>query len=168
MNANIMLLAILLVPVILLMVLRINAALIFLSLCLGDVLVQFVGNDAGAILSSSSAHTHGLPSSQSFVNLGLLLLPVVLTALIMIHSVRGGARLTFNLLPAIGVGLLGTLLAVPLLSAGTTGAITHLPLWHQIVNLQTLILGASTLLTLLFLWMQRPHAPKGDKHGKHH
>ena len=48
--------AIVLVPAVLLMVLRINAALVFLSLCLGNVLVQFVAPDAHSFLTLFSAH----------------------------------------------------------------------------------------------------------------
>ncbi len=166
MDPLIILIAMLAAPVVVIMALRINAAQIFLSLCLGNVLVQFIGQDAGVILSSASARTPGMPTNQSYVNLALLLLPVILTMLIMIHSVRGGAKLAYNLLPAIGVGLLLTLLAVPLLSAGLTGSITATSLWRELQNLQTLILSISTLLCLLFMWMQRPKAVKAD--SKHH
>jgi hypothetical protein len=167
MDANIILIALLVAPVVLLMVLRVNAAQVFLSLCLGAVLVQFVGPDAATIVSSTSARPVGVTANQSTVNLVLQLLPVVLTTVLMIHSVKGHARLAFNLLPAIGVGALIALLAVPLMSSGLTGSITSLPLWRELENLQTLIISVSTLLALLFLWMQRPKASHEDAHGKH-
>ncbi|MDB5181637.1 MAG: hypothetical protein JWP13_400 [Candidatus Saccharibacteria bacterium] len=169
MDPLIILIILLVAPLVLLMVLRINAALVFLSLCLGNVLVQFIGPDAGTLLSSGVARAPGgMPPSQSYINLILLLLPVILTMLIMIHSVRGHAKLAFNILPATGVSTLGVLLAVPLLSAGLTGSITQLALWHELENLQTLILSISTLLCLLFLWMQRPKAQKEDSNKHHH
>ena len=159
----------LIVPLVLLMGLRINAALIFLSLCLGNVLVQFIGPDAGTLLTSAAARAPGTTTpGQSYINLFLLLLPVALTMLIMIHSVKGRARLAFNLLPALGVSTLGVLLAVPLFSAGLTMSIMQLPLWRELENLQALILSLSTLLCLLFLWMQRPKAHADDKAAKHH
>lgn len=165
MDPLIILVALLTVPLLVLMILRINAALVFLSLCLGNVLVQFIGPDAGTILASTSARVPGTISpGQSYINLALLLIPVVLTMIIMIHSVHGHAKLAYNLLPAIGVSLLTVLLAVPLLSAGMTGAIVGLPLWKELENLQTLILSVSTMLTLLFLWMQRPKAHDDGKH----
>ncbi len=162
MNSNVILIALLVAPVLLLMILRVNAAQVFLSLCLGSVLVQFVGLDAATILASTSAHSTGVPSSQAFVNLVLLLLPVVLTTVFMIRSVKGKARLAYNFFPAVGVGTLVTLLAVPLMSAGLTGSITHLVLWTKLQNLQTLIISVNTLLALLFLWMQRPKAAHND------
>ena len=156
MNSQLILIALLAAPVLILMILRINATQVFLSLCLGAVLVQFVGPDAATIVSSTHARGSGVPSSQYFVNLVLLLLPVVLTTIFMIHSVRGKARLAYNLLPAIGVGALVALLAVPEMSDGLTGSITHLPLWTELENLQTLIISVNTLLVLFSLWMQRP------------
>jgi hypothetical protein len=166
MNPLIILIILLVAPLVLLMALRVNAAIVFLSLCLGNVLVQFIGADAGVILSSTAARAPGaVPSNQSYINLVLLLLPVVLTVLIMIHTVKG-TKLAFNVLPAIGVSMLGVLLAVPLLSAGLTGSLTHLTLWHKLEALQTLVLSLSTLLCLLFLWMQRSKSHKVE--AKHH
>jgi hypothetical protein len=165
MNPLFILLALLVAPLLILTVLRVNAAIVFLSLCLGNVLVQFIGADAGTLLGSASARAPGVvPSSQSLINFVLLLLPVVLTAIIMINTVHTGAGRAFNILPAIGVGVLGVLLAVPLLSAGLTGSITHLTLWHKLEALQSLVLSVSTLLCLLFLWMQRPKVRKEEKH----
>ena len=156
MDPNIILIAVLSVPVLLLTILRVNSAQVFLSLCLGSVLVQFVGPDAATIVASTSARHAGVPASQFYINLILLLLPVVLTTVFMIKSVRGKARLVYNFLPAIGVGALVALLAVPLMSAGLTGSLTNLALWHKLESLQTLIISINTLLTLLYLWMQRP------------
>jgi hypothetical protein len=38
------------IPVVLLMVLRVNAALVFLSVCLGSVLTNFLGPDVNSLL----------------------------------------------------------------------------------------------------------------------
>src|SRR5581483_8575665 len=108
--------AIVLVPVAVMMVCRINAALVFLSLCLGDVLVQFVAPDASSFMGLFSGRMANADSNT--IKLGLLVLPVVLTAIFMIRTVRGGVRLLLNALPAAGAGLLGALLIVPLLSPG--------------------------------------------------
>lgn len=166
MNPLIILVALLAVPLVLLMALRINAALVFLSLCLGNVLVQFIGPDAGTMLASTSARAvHSIAPGQSYVNLFLLLFPLVLTALIMIHTVKG-AKLALNFLPAVGVSVLGVLLAVPLLSAGMTEAIMHLTLWNKLQSLQSLVLGLTTLVCLMTLWISRPKAHK-EEAGKH-
>ena len=166
MDPTIYLIAMLVVPVLIFLFFRINAAIVFLSLCLGSVLVQFVGPDASTILSSASARSVGQASNQYLVNLGILLLPVILTSVIMVKSVKGHAHVAYNLLPALGASALGTLLVVPLMAPGLTGTLMRLPLWTELESLQTLIISVSTLLTLLFLWMQRPKHSH-DESGKH-
>lgn len=159
--------AIVLIPVVLLMILRINATLVFLSLCLGDVLVQFIANDASAFLTTfSGSHTvTSVTTSNSNVKILLLLLPVVLTAVFMIRTVQGSSRLLLNVLPAAGVGLLGALLVVPLLPPGMAHNIIGSSLWDQVQRAQALIVGSSAVVCLLVLWLQRPKA--GSKHRKH-
>lgn len=165
-SALITLVAIIAVPVVVMMVLRINAALVFLSLCLGDVLVQFVGGDTDSFVGLFSAKTSSsVSASNNDIKLLLLLLPVVLTAIFMIRTVKG-SRLLLNLLPAAGVGLLGSLLVVPLLPPGTTHNIVNSNVWLQVTRSEDLIVGASALLCLLVLWLQRPKAGSG-KHHKH-
>ena len=167
MSPQIILGAIVLAPVALLLLLRINAALVFLSLCLGDVLVQFVAPDANSFVALFAAHVpKGVDTGNDNIKLLLLLLPVVLTAIFMIRTVRGYGRLALNLLPAAGVGLLGGLLVVPLLPAGTSDTIINSSLWSQVLRAQDLIVGSSALVCLLVLWLQRPKTG-AHKRGKH-
>jgi hypothetical protein len=162
MSPDLIFAALIAVPALILMLLRVNAALVFLSACLGSVLLQFVGGDAMDFFSMF------LPKvSPDYIKLGLILLPVVLTTLFMIKTVKGGG-LAFNLLPALGTGLLIALLVVPLFTPGLSNAITGSDAWNQAFKLQSLMVGASALLCLFFLWMQRPKHHKEDKHGKHH
>jgi hypothetical protein len=160
--------AIVLVPVVLLMLLRINATLVFLSLCLGNVLVQFVAPDANSFFQLFAASVpEGVDTGNDTVKIILLLLPAVLTAIFMIRTVRGKAKLLLNVLPAAGVGLLGALLVVPLLPSGLSTNIVDSSLWEQTLKAQNLIVGTSALVCLLVLWLQRPKAGK-EKRGKHH
>jgi len=156
------LIALVAVPVVVLFLLRINAALVFLSLCLGDVLVRFVGNDAVSVVAGAgtSAHTSG-----STIRLVLLLAPAVLTTLFMIKTVRSSMRLV-NILPAVATGFLAAVLVVPLLSPSILHQVVTSSLWSQFQSLQAAIVAAGTLICLVFLWMQRPKN-HDDKHGKH-
>jgi len=97
-------------PVAILLALRINATLVFLSLCLGDVLTQFVGKDASsffAFLANNNVTAQPLTASDRTLRLILLLFPVALTTVFMIRTVRGLPRLLLNILPAVGVGIVG-------------------------------------------------------------
>jgi len=168
MTPEIILGAIVLAPVLLLMLLRVNATLVFLSLCLGNVLVQFVAPDANSFMTLFSAHVpHGADTGNNFMKIVLLLLPVVLTLVFMIRTVRGKGKLALNAFPSAGVGLLGALLVVPLLPASMSDSILSSSLWLQVQRAQDLIVGGSALVCLLVLWLQRPKAGHDDKHGKH-
>jgi hypothetical protein len=157
-----------LLPIVILLVLRVNATIVFLSLCLGNVLVQFVANDTVDFLT---LHHKFVPktavnSGSDSVKLVLLLLPVVLTTIFMIKTIRGNGRLLLNVLPAVGVGLLGALLVVPLLPPGLSHNVVDSKLWWRVTDLKDVIVSASALVCLLVLWLQRPKT--GDKHGKKH
>lgn len=167
MSPDLTLAAIVLIPAILLMVLRINAALVFLSLCLGNILVQFVASDASNWLTTFSAsHTTTIvTTTNSNIKIVLLLLPAVLTAIFMIRTVHDSFRLALNLLPAAGVGLLGALLVVPLLTPNLSHNIVASNLWWQAEQAQNVIIGLSAAVCLVVLWMQRPKS--GHKRRKH-
>jgi hypothetical protein len=148
-------------PALLLMVLRANASLVFLSTCLGAVLLQLVGNDANDFFGMF------LPGvSGNNLQIGLLLLPVILTTVFMVKSIDG-AKILFNILPALGTGFLLSLLLVPLLPGGESYALEHSESWQIVQQLQAGVVGATALLCLLSLWMQRPKGHNIGKHKKH-
>jgi hypothetical protein len=160
--------AIVLIPIAFLLILRVNATLVFLSLCLGSVLIQYVLGDANSFVSwlSTSSTAPKIHTSQDNIKLVLLLLPVVLTSVFMIRTVKGTSRLVLNALPAVGVGLLGALLVVPLLPPGLAHNIVRSDLWDQILKVQNIIVGGSAVVCLLVLWLQRPKTE--SKHHKKH
>jgi hypothetical protein len=162
---DIVLLAAVLVPAVALIALRINAAMVFLSLCLGQVLVQFVAKDANSLIRFIAPQAGSV--SESSLYLAMLFLPVVLTAIIMVFSVKGRMKVSLNALPAFGTGALAVLLAVPLSTPGLQHQIVALRFWHELHDAQAMIIGASTLVTLLFLWTQRRSSHREEKHGHH-
>jgi hypothetical protein len=161
MSPEVVLIGLLTLPVLVLMLLKANASLVFLSACLGAVLLTYVGSDA-----SSFANTFMPNLSANNLKLFLVLLPVVLTTVFMIRTVNG-KHLAFNVLPALGTGLLLALLVVPLLPTHLAQQTRSSELWHTLQQLQTLIVGVSALTCLFFLWMQRPKTAH-DKHSKRH
>ena len=164
MSPEVILIGLMALPVVLLFLLRVNAALVFLSLCLGDVLVQFASHDAVTIISGAGKDVHSI---ESYVKLGMLLAPAVLTTIFMIGTVKGKYKRIFNILPAAGVGLLTVLLVVPLLPPGLSHNLMNSSLWHNIQQFESGIVALSTLICLFFLWLQRPKH-SDEKHGKKH
>lgn len=156
---NIILIAAIAIPVVLLVLLRTSASIVFLSLCAGALLVAFVGDEAGLV--GSMVGNNSLVVSQYF-KVALLLLPAVLSAIILTRSMRGPKGI-INVLPAIAVGLVGVLLAVPLLPDTPQHAISNVSGWALLNDYKQLVVIASVLVSLIVLWFARPGG-----HKKHH
>ncbi len=152
-------------PVFLLTILRVNAMMVFLSLCLGVVLVQFVGGEATSTVGILASDGRTNPS---MVTLVLTFLPAVLTTVFMIRSVKGHLKQFLNFLIAIAVGFLVALLAEPLLATSLREAIATTPVWNYVQKLQVLVIALGAIFSLLYLWLQRPkhHAEEGKHHKK--
>lgn len=162
---DIMLIVATLLPAALLVALRINAAIVFLSLCLGQVLVQFVAKDTDSLIKFIAPDAGSL--SESTLYLIMLFLPVVLTCLIMVFSIKGNLKITLNVLPAIAVGALSVLLAVPLTTPAFQRQVHAMSYWGQLADAQALIIGMGALISLLLLWTQRKGSHHGGEHEKH-
>jgi len=162
---NIALLIAFAAPLLVLTILRINAVMVFLSLCLGEVLVKYVADDSSVMLNLFSSHPAGV-ISKSGLQIVLLLLPAALTSVFMIFSVKGRGRVLLNILPAAATSFVGVLLAVPLLAPGLRDSIEAGNSWQQVTRAQALVVGVSALISLLFLWMQRRSKPAHEKHGR--
>jgi hypothetical protein len=149
---------VILLPLVFMTVLRVNAAIVFLSLCLGGVLVQLIGGDASQFMNLFSGSKD---FSHNTAALALIILPTLFTMFVMIKTVHGKIGLILNVLPAAAVGVLALLLIEPYLSQSLQHSITNTKEWHNLHDLQALILSISAVISLIFLWIQRP------KHGKH-
>lgn len=157
---NIQLIIALLIPFVVLTSLRINAAMAFLSLCLGYVLVELVAKDANSLISFLAPQADSI--SKTWWQLGMLFLPLVLTCIIMIFSVKGRIRGIFNALPAIATSVVALLLAVPLFTPGLRNALQQEQLWRQISDGQAMVVGIGAFVSLLFLWTQHRGGKKDE------
>src|SRR6185312_6084320 len=160
-SAEIALIAMLVVPVAMIMLLRANATLVFLSLCLGSVVTQFLARDITDFAQMFFPQAN-LASYE--LQIGLVLVPALLTMLLMLRTLKG-TRYLLNILPALAVGGLVPLLIVPLLPGFARQPIYHEHLWQGLSRAQGLIVGVGAMVSLLFLWVQRPKRAKesGDK-----
>lgn len=158
---NIALIVAVVVPIILLLALRTNAAIVFLSLCAGALAVQFVGNEA--FLLGAAVGNHSDDVSQYF-ELALLLIPPVLSAIFLTKTMTG-TKVFFNILPAVAVGVIGVLLAVPLLPGNLQSTITSLEGWALLNQSKEFVVLAGVVASLVVLWITHPrHRGKHKKH----
>lgn len=166
MSPSILVAMIIAAPVALLLFLRVNALMVFLSLCLGSVLLQYVGPqsiETAGILAAGKGQVN-----EQIVSLSLLIAPAIFTTLFMMHSVKGNSKQVFNFFPALAVGILFFLVTEPFYTAGLRGAIENDPIWTLVQGLQPLAIGLSAIVSILFIWMQRPKKHKEEGHLHHH
>ena len=161
MSHDIALIAALVVPVLVFLILRVNAAFAFLSVCLGAVLVDHVAGDATLIAGSFSPTTNSF--SQTTIELCLLLVPAIATTVIMAFSVHGKLRIFLNIFPAAAASMLLVLLAVPMLPKGLAFALMSQDTWRILANSEALVIGAGAVVSLFFLWTQRRNFRHHDK-----
>lgn len=148
-------------PIILTLLMRTNAAIVVLALCAGAVLQQFAGADATTLFNSFSSNSSEVMASAG--QIFLLFFPAGLTILFWRKSMRGG-KMLFNLVPAIGGGLLAALLAVPLLAPGLRYNVEGSSPWSTLVQFQSAVVAGALLASFLILWTSHPKHPKNKKH----
>lgn len=153
--------AFIVVPVLAAVVLRSSGTLMFLSVCLGSVLATHVAGDASSIISSATPDDGA--SAMQWAQLGLLVLPFVLTLLFTRKRASSSEMITGVFAAAAAGALLG-LLAVPYMTETMSSTFTGSEVWHQIDNLQTSIVIAGSVLVLASFFMGRHKSHDEKKH----
>jgi len=161
MSHNLALIIALALPAIVFTVLRVNGSMVFLSVALGAVLVQYVASEANTLLHLMSAHVS--PVSTSTLQLILLLAPAAVTSVVTVFSAHGRLKTVLNFFPSAAAGALAVLLAVPLLTPGLRYAFEGQTAWHYLSNAEALVVGIGAAVSLFFLWTQRASFKQHDK-----
>jgi uncharacterized membrane protein len=149
-------------PILLILVLRASAAVVFLALCAVTDLLKFIGKDATTVLTSIWPHSNII--AQQSLNVSLLSVPP-LVAIIRLRKTVSGSKMVLNIAPAVAVGLLAAISIVPLLSSGLRVNILHTPVWKLGEQMQGFIVGVGVLVSLLLL---KGHRKKEAGHSKGH
>lgn len=150
---TILFIVIIFVPVALAYFLRSNGALAFLALCGGFTAMTLSGSDIQQIVDK----TRITSLSSSNVDLGLLIIPLLLTLLLTPKSAP-----TKSLWKALHIAcavLAGGLLAI--VAAPMFGNILNIDyssstIWKDLVRAQSYIIGIGLLLSLLLIWLNSP------------
>ena len=164
MNPLFIIALIVVLPVVVFTVLRVHAAKAFFALALGSLLATYV---TAAIVDFLRGYV--APDSLTVVAITgavLLWLPVVTMIFLMGRTV-GSRQRVVNALPGIGVGLVGVLLTIPLLTPDVQRAVYDTALWQGLKEYQALIVAASSIVSVVLLRMRAPFE-EPHKHKKHH
>jgi hypothetical protein len=149
-------------PAVLTYLLKSNAALSFLALCGGYSVITLSGSDIQHLFGKTKITS--LTSNN--IDLFLLLAPLLLTLLLTFRAVPSGRMRVIHLIPALCAGGLLAAVAGPMLSSIASSDISHLTAWKDLQNIQSWIVGAGLLSSLLIIWSSGFTSAKS--HSKKH
>lgn len=134
-------------PAVITYFLKSNAALGFLSLCVGFVLSTSVITDLKHLLSETN-----LSLTASTLALILLLGPLAVTMLVTRRSAGKGFKLGLHLLTALCVGGLLALSIGPIINTSSQMNLAGSQIWKNLQKTQSVVIGAGALLSLILIW----------------
>lgn len=140
-----------------LMFLRVPAFAAFFSLLVGQLLSAEASTEAYDFVGGV------LGTELRYVQLGLLVLPLLLTILFL-RGRRAKSKMAIELLPALFVAVVGVILAYPLVPNGEN--LIQEATNGQVERYKTVLLIAASVSGLMSAWISypKPH----DKHAKKH
>ena len=165
MNPLVLIAGVVVVPTLLIVLSRTKAAMVFMALCVGAVLSNYVGDvalDMAQLFIKGYTETTG-----AVVQIGLLVLPVLLTILFLGRTLSP-SKLLLNIFPALLTGIAILFLVVPLLPPGTAGAVYGSDVWNELSQYQAALLSAAAIISLFQLWASGHGQKIKDKRHKKH
>lgn len=149
-------------PLLLFIILRVKPLYIFVSIVTGYFLVTMLGDTAG-LTFSSMIHFSG---SDAFIQLVLLLLPLIITLFLM-RKTLSPAALPFQLILLIANALMLAEFIVPLLPPGTQHAIYSTSIGSILRQAHDVLIAGVAGLHVLVMWIMRPRHQGEHGHGHH-
>lgn len=146
-----------------LLFLRTNAAVCFLALCAGSVLVEFSGTNVALIASSLSSGASFAPHAAE---IALLLVPMLVCA-IFLRGQLPKPMVILGFFPALATSLLALLLIVPLLPDDVASKVVSTETWSVITQYQELTVGVGVTMSVVLLAMMAKRSHDKHKRGKH-
>lgn len=149
------------IPALLSLLLRVNAVFVFLSIAAGNLLVLYLGRDAGNVGEMFIKGSNGPMIAQ----LAVLGLPLLLT-FIFLRKTLPTSKILLHFLPVVASGIMLAALTLPILPSDLQGQVFGSAVGPYFKNSQGLIVGAASVLTLLLTWFT--YRSREDHSGKKH
>jgi len=152
---DVVLASLILGPAAITFLLRSNAALGFLTLCLGFVLSTSVIGDLKQLLSEIN-----LSVTQSTLGLILLIAPLTITLIFSRGAKKKELFFWLQMIVALCTGGLLALSVAPILASSSEFDLSTSAFWDELQNLQSVIIGIGAILSLFLVWSAGLHKPK--------
>ncbi len=163
MNPLIVMSALAIVPLLLILVTRANASVIFLSVCAGSLISKYLSDDIMQLFVSFVPSAND--TLQAIMHIVIFLIVPLLTIVFMRGGMPGSKALV-NLVPAVATSLVIMLLTVPLLPENALFDVTALSAWSVAERYQSFIVGVAAFTSMVLLWTTQ-HPSRARKRGRH-
>ena len=157
---NLLLIVLILGPLALYLLFKSNAALSFLALCAGVVVVSYGGNDINSAIKAVGLG----PYSTSAVELVLIIAPLALTLIVTKKTVASRSKAYFQGVTALCAGGLLALSTVPLLTETMQTSFANSQIWLNLQKIQAAVVGVGVLCALVLTWSKSLKKSKSKKH----
>jgi divalent metal cation (Fe/Co/Zn/Cd) transporter len=145
-------------PAIIAFLLKSNAALSFLALCAGFVVISFAGSDIKSLTGELN-----FSISSGILNLSLLIMPLLFTLLFTKGKAKNGFGRALHLTIALFAGVLLALAGVPLLNESLRSGFSDSDIWAQLQKAQAIVVGVGVFLSLVVMWAKNLKRSKDKK-----
>ncbi len=146
-------------PLLLGILLRVNVSYLFFALMAGELLARYFGDDAEVVMGLVTKDEVVLRYAEVVV----LLLPIVLTALVLKHTISHG-KLFVQLIPMVVTGVVLAAFLLPMLPDGLQTEVRSTQIGGQLLKDSDFIIGAVVMLQIVSLWLlQRSKEGHGKK-----
>lgn len=140
---------------------RVHAALLFMAVATGALLQQTVGESTALALA---AFIKDGPV-EMVANIGLIVLPVILTLVFLRKSMKK-KEVLLQVVPLVAASLALAAVLMPFLPAGTEDALRSVPSGALLVQSLDVTVAVAAVLNLMLAWRSFHHKDE-DAQGKH-
>jgi len=145
-----------------LVLMRTNAAVVFLAVCAGSILLAAAGRDTNLLAQSVGT---GLEVSGNAIQAMLLLAPGVVSAVLLRKRVPS-SKMLFNVVPAFCAAVVGLTLVYPFLSSSFQSTLIASNGWSMIAQYYELIVVVGIVSSLVTIALTIPKHHKVGRHKK--
>lgn len=161
MQAYIIVGALIALPVVLGIVMRVSASHLFFSVMAGELLARYFGHDAYSVIESVSRNTTLASYSEAIV----LTLPLLLTAVFLKGSMSR-SKTALHIIPFAVTGIVYAAFMLAVLPASVQEIIRSNPLTDKFIGMDSVVIGFVVFFQLVALWLL--NRGNREKHGKKH
>jgi hypothetical protein len=160
MQAYIIVGALIALPIVLGIVMRVSASHLFFSVMAGELLARYFGQDAFSVIDSFSKNT----TAASYGNAIVLTLPLLLTSVFLKGSLSRGKTL-LHIIPFAITGIVYASFMLAALPSSVQAIIRENPLTNKFIGMDSIVIGVIVFVQLIALWILNR---KSEKHSKKH